>query len=80
MGSMFAKLQQQKKDEPDKKLFMRDITTPDDRRYFLCTENGRIVASGEIEEVKELLGTSYSTRPIKFWRHDKITDTVKVVF
>lgn len=81
MGSMFAKLQQQKNEDGEVKLFMRDIVQPNDERYFVCTdsETGKMLAIGNIEFVKQQLGTDYTTRPIKYHTCDKITETVKVL-
>ena len=77
MASMFAKLQKSK--EESKITYMRDITTLGDTRYFMVSRDGNLVAVGSLDDIKYQMGTEYSTTPIKYWRHDKITDTVKVV-
>ena len=77
MGSMYSKLRAENQEE--RKTFMRDIVIENDPRYFIVTKDGKMIASGEIEEIKEQLGMSYSITPIKYWRHDVITDTVKVI-
>ena len=76
MGSMFAKLQKSKE---SKITYMRDITVPGDIRYFMVSRDGNLVAVGSLDDIKYQMGAEYSTTPIKYWRHDKITDTVKVV-
>lgn len=82
MGSMFAKLQQKKNEDGEVKLFMRDIVQPNDERYFVCTdsETGKMIAVGDVEFIKQQLGTDYTTRPVKHHTYNKTTETVKVLF
>ena len=82
MGSMFARIQKQRNDDGETKVYMRDIVQPNDERYFICTdsETDKMIAVGDVEFVKQQLGTDYTTRPVKYYAYNKVTETVKVLF
>ena len=77
MSSTIAKIWAEKQQE--RKTFMRDIIVENDPRYFIITKDGKMVASGTLEEVKEQLGTEYSLSPILYWRYDRFTEIVKII-
>lgn len=82
MGSMFAKLRQNKVESANefRAYYLRDIAAERPNSYYICTDSddGHTLAMGELEAVKDQLGTDYTTKPIKYFRHDRVTDTVKV--
>lgn len=80
MASMFAKLQQQKEEEPEKKPTILEIAKPNDERYYICTEDGKMLACGGIDDVLSQLPDGYQAKETKYWFYDRGRDTVKVAF
>lgn len=82
MGSMFAKLQKAKAEteEEFRVIYLREIAVEHPDSYYICVsaDDGSTLAMGELEAIKDQLGTDYTTKSVKYSRHDKVTDILKV--
>lgn len=79
MGSMYAKLKQERTlgSANTSKLSDFDDTDP---YYFLVIDGGRIVAEGDLLQVKLKLDESYLNKPIKQFSRDRITMTTTIKY